>query len=223
MESTRHYSKSESQLSLEISRTKTGLLIPVSLIGMSFIPIVAGIARLAGLASEEKVTSQNARFVDSPLPVSVHIISASLFCMIGAFQFWPQFRKHSPRWHRIAGRILVPSGIIAAFSGLWMNQFYPYAAKDGFLLYCIRLLFGTGMLFCLIFGIGSVLRHDLHRHRSWMMRGYAIGLGAGTQAVTQLPLILTVGPPEEMPRALLMGGAWIINLLFAEWILQRPG
>jgi ABC-type uncharacterized transport system permease subunit len=54
-----------------------------------------------------------------------------------------------------------------------------------------------------------------------MMRGYAISLGAGTQGLTQLPLVLTVGMPGELPRALLMGAAWITNLLVAEWIIWK--
>ncbi len=106
-------------------------------------------------------------------------------------------------------------------SGLWMNQFYPYAENDGFALYCFRLIFGFGMLFCLVFGLDSIRRRDFDRHRNWMMRSYAIGLGAGTQALTQLPWVLAVGLPGELPRALLMGAAWIINLLVAEWILRR--
>lgn len=106
-------------------------------------------------------------------------------------------------------------------SGLWMNQFYPYAESDGFLLYCFRLIFGFGMLLCLVFGLTSIRRRDFDQHRNWMMRGFAISLGAGTQALTQLPLVLTVGMPGELPRALLMGAAWILNLLIAEWIIRK--
>jgi uncharacterized membrane protein len=203
------------------SQTGTGWLVPVLLIGLNLIPVLAGAVRLFGLASGEQITPQNARFMASPLPISVHIISASVFGVIGAFQFWPRFRLTNAHWHRLAGRIMVPCGMITSLSGLWMNQFYPYAENDGFLLYFFRLIFGFGMLFCLIFGLDAIRRRDFDRHRNWMMRGYAIGLGAGTQAVTQLPLALIVGMPGELPRALLMGAAWIINLLVAEWIIRR--
>lgn len=64
------------------------------------------------------------------------------------------------------------------------------------------------------------------RHREWMMRGYAIGLGAGTQVLTLLAGELIVGPPSELSQALLMGAGWVINLAVAEWIictrLTRP-
>jgi uncharacterized membrane protein len=203
------------------SQTGTGWLVPVLLIGLNLIPFLAGAARLFGLASGEQITPQNVRFMASPLPISLHIISASLFGVIGAFQFWPRFLRTYAHWHRLAGRILVPCGMITSLSGLWMNQFYPYAENDGFLLYCFRLIFGFGMLFCLVFGLDSIRRRDFDQHRNWMIRGYAIGLGAGTQALTQLPWILIVGMPGELPRALLMGAAWITNLLVAEWIVRK--
>lgn len=204
----------------KISQTGTGWLVPVLLIGLNLIPILAGAVRLFGLASGEQITPQNARFLASPLPVSLHIINAILFGVIGAFQFWPMFHRTSAHWHRLTGRIMVPCGMITSMSGLWMNQFYPYAENDGFVLYCFRLIFGFGMLFCLVFGLNSIRRRDFDQHRNWMMRSYAIGMGAGTQALTQLPLVLIVGIPGELPRALLMGAAWITNLLFAEWILR---
>ncbi len=205
----------------KISQPGTGWLVPVLLVGLNLIPILAGAVRLFGLASDEQITLQNARFLASPLPVSLHIIKAILFGIIGAFQFSPMLRPINVDWHRFAGRIMVPCGMLTSMSGLWMNQFYPYAEHDGFVLYCLRMIFGFGMLLCLIFGLNSIRRRDFDRHRNWMTRSYAIGMGAGTQALTQLPLILIIGAPGELPRALLMGAAWVTNLLFAEWILRR--
>lgn len=56
-----------------------------------------------------------------------------------------------------------------------------------------------------------------------MTRAYAIGLGAGTQALTHLPWFLFVGSkPGELPRGLLMGAGWVINITVAEWIIRTP-
>jgi hypothetical protein len=54
-----------------------------------------------------------------------------------------------------------------------------------------------------------------------MMRGYALGLGAATQMLTLLVGELILGPPTELSRALLMGAAWSINLLVAEWAIRK--
>jgi hypothetical protein len=54
-----------------------------------------------------------------------------------------------------------------------------------------------------------------------MMRGYAIGLGAGTQVFTHVPWFLLFGTPDELTRAILMGAGWVINLVVAEWVIRR--
>ena len=54
-----------------------------------------------------------------------------------------------------------------------------------------------------------------------MRRVYAIGPGAGTQALTQLPLLLLLGLPNELTLALMMGAAWVVNLAVAEWPIRR--
>jgi hypothetical protein len=56
-----------------------------------------------------------------------------------------------------------------------------------------------------------------------MMRGYAIGLGAGTQAFTAFLWLLIVGEPGETATALLMGAGWAINVAVVEWLIRRPG
>jgi hypothetical protein len=59
------------------------------------------------------------------------------------------------------------------------------------------------------------------RHRAWMTRAYAIGLGAGTQVLTGMIGALILGKPNELENALLMGTAWVINLAVAEWSIRR--
>ena len=55
-----------------------------------------------------------------------------------------------------------------------------------------------------------------------MIRGYAIGMGAGTQVLTHLPWFIFVnGTPGEGPRTVMMGSAWVINVLVAEWVIRR--
>ena len=54
-----------------------------------------------------------------------------------------------------------------------------------------------------------------------MLRGYAIGMGAGTQVLTLMAGALIVSPPSELSRAVLMGAGWVINLTVAEWIIRK--
>ncbi|MFG1947679.1 DUF2306 domain-containing protein [Nonomuraea sp. NPDC048826] len=194
-----------------------------ALIGLSLIPVLAGGIRMAELTGGAAVTADNARFFASPLPIVLHIAGVTVYTVLGAFQFVPRLRRRKPGWHRIAGRLLAPSGLVAAFSGLWMTVFYALPEHDGPLLAAFRLGFGTAMAVSIGLGLAAIRRRDFTAHRAWMIRGYAIGLGAGTQALTQALHHLVAGPPDELARALLLGAAWVINLLVAEWVIwKRP-
>jgi len=192
------------------------------LLVLSFIPVASGAFRLNQLTGGTEITVANARFFASPLPVVVHIVSSSLFAILGAFQFSTAFRRHWPRWHRVAGRLLVLCGLLVGLSGIWMALFYyPRPVGDGDFLAALRLLFGSAMIGSIVRSFIAIRRGDVRGHRAWMMRGYAIGLGAGTQTLTLMFGEMIAGKPDELSRALLMGLAWMINLVVAEWIIRN--
>lgn len=198
----------------------TEWLIPTALILLSVVPVIAGAVRMSQLTGGAAITPDNARFFASPLPVVLHIISVTLYALLGAFQFAPGFRRRHRGWHRVAGWLLIPSGLIAALSGLWMTHFYPWPKYDGDILYGIRLLFGAAMLLSLLLGTAAIGRRDFVSHGAWMIRGYAIGLGAGTQVFTHLPWFLFPAIQGEGTRALFMAAGWVINLAVAEWLIR---
>lgn len=191
------------------------------LILLSLVPAVAGTARLAELAGHAKVTAANARFFAQPLPVVLHILSVIPYSIVGAFQFSRGFRRRHRAWHRHVGKVLGVLGLTAALTGLWMAHFYPWPAGDGFWLYVERLVFGTAMVVSIVLGIDAARRRRFASHGAWMIRAYAIGLGAGTQVLTHLPWFILVGRPGETARTVLMGAGWVINVIVAEWIIRR--
>ncbi|WP_234022708.1 DUF2306 domain-containing protein [Sorangium cellulosum] len=194
---------------------------PASLMALSAVPVAAGAYRLIQLGAGAEVTQDNARFFAAPLPVVLHILSVSVYAVLGALQFSSGFRRRRPRWHRTAGWALVPAGIVAAASGLWMQAFYELPESDGGALAVLRLLFGSAMLTSLLLGVVALWRRDFVRHGAWMLRAYAIGLGAGTQVLTTVPWVLLAGQPDAGEKALLMGAGWAINVAVAEWIIHR--
>jgi hypothetical protein len=188
------------------------------LILLSLIPVIAGAARLTELTGGGPVTAHNARFFASPVPVVIHIVGATVYSMLGAFQFVPALRGRR-LWHRTAGGVLIPAGLLAALSGLWMSVFYQL--PDGSADVPFRLFFGVAMFVSIILGINAVRRRDFARHGAWMTRGYAIGVAAGTQAIVISGWMLLAGRPDEQTRALLMAAAWVINLVVAEFVIHR--
>jgi len=196
----------------------------VGLIVLSLIPVLAGAVRLTELMGSPEITANNARFVASPIPVTVHIVSVTLYSLIGALQFVPSLRRGRRSWHRIAGHILVPAGLLVALTGLWMSAFYPRPPGDGESLVVVRLIVGSAMLASIVLAVYAIRRRDFASHGAWMTRAYAIALGAGTQVFTLLPWILLVGPTgaaDELPKTVLMTAAWVINLAVAEYVIRR--
>jgi hypothetical protein len=88
----------------------------------------------------------------------LHIVSASVYALLGAFQFAPGFRRRRPGWHRAAGRLPVGCGLLVGLSGLWMTLFCPGANGTSALLYALRLLFGSAMVASIMLGFTTIRR-----------------------------------------------------------------
>ncbi len=204
-----------------VRRRPSAWRVPVALIALSLIPVLAGSSRLIGLSGGPELIPADSRFAASPVPVVVHILSAIVYSVLGAFQFSTGLRRRRPGWHRAAGRLIVVLGLAVAFSALWLTQFYPPAeGRSGGLIYVFRLLAGSAMALSIVLGFAAIRRRDVTRHRAWMTRAYALALGAGTQAFT-----LGIGEPVfgsgELSTALLLGAGWGINLAVAERVIRK--
>ena len=196
--------------------------VPLTLLLLSAIPIAAGIVRLVGLTDDLEISTENARFVEAPLAVFVHVLGASLFCILGALQFSSRLRQRSPKWHTVSGRIVVAGGILAALSGLWMTVTYRIPPElQGGLLYGVRIFVSLAMVLTIFRAVAAVTGGDVTTHRAWMIRAYALGQGAGMQAVVLLPWMVVIGKPTVFQRDVLMSSAWLINLVIAEMAIQR--
>jgi len=202
-------------------KVRTPWWVPAGLILLSILPLTFGAIRLSQLINGAEITSANARFFASPSPVVIHIISAAVYALLGAFQFVSSLWQRGIKWHRWVGRLLLPFGLLVGFSGLWMTLFYPYPEGASDLLYVLRLFFGSGMVLSIILGFISIRQRNVAQHQAWMTRAYAIGMGAGTQVLTGMAGALLLGKPNEFENALLMGAAWVINLAIAEWSIRK--
>jgi len=196
-------------------------LILIGLLVLSAIPCIGGIFRLIELSTALEFLPENSRIVSVPVPAVFHIISAVIYSILGAFQFLPSIRRNYPKWHRSAGRVLVGAGIVSAGTGLWMTHNYPIPDNlQGMLLYAVRIFVGLSMSAYILLGLSSVLKKRIAQHQVWMIRAYALGLGAGTQVLIAIPWLLTVGEPSGIARDILMTAAWIINVVVGEWVIS---
>ena len=208
-----------SPVSNTIAHRSREWLVPTLLVVLSAVPVAGGAVRLSQLAGAAEITQDNARFFTDPWPVVLHIFSVTLYCVLGAFQFAPGLRRRRPNWYRVAGRVLVPGGLIAALSGLWMTQFYPPVNSDGLAVYAMRLLVGSAMVLFICLGFAAIRRHDIpgrpspicpgscsqqfkenrREHSSWAPAGpstssWPNGSSAGGRRVKP-------GPPQPLSRS----------------------
>lgn len=195
--------------------------VPAALVALSAIPLIAGALRLVQLAGGPQLMPADERFAAFPLPLVLHITGATAYAVVGAFQFVPRFRRRHLTWHRRAGRVLTVAGLLVAASALWMTLLYAQQPGTGDLLYVLRLVFGSAMAACLILGFTAIRRRDIAAHRAWMIRAYAIGVAAGTQAFTGGIGSALFGT-GELRADLAKGAGWVINLAVAEWVIRHP-
>lgn len=194
-------------------------LIPTLLMIYAILPLIPGGFRLVELGGGPAVLPANPRATGMPLPIIIHVATAFFYTVVGAWQFSPALRRQG--WHRKAGRFLATMGLGAAISGLYMTIAFPTAPEYDPLLVLFRLVFGGGMAVAIALAVWAIIvKEDVPTHRAWMMRAYAIGLGAATQMVIFIPLA-PFGTPSPMAATLLLSSAWVINLVVAEWIIRR--
>lgn len=190
---------------------------PAGLIALGLVPVVAGALRLTQLAGGAEFLPADEGLASLRVPLVAHIVTVTVYALLGAFQFAPGLRARRRRWHRVAGRLLVLCGLVGAASGLWLTL-----ADDAGPLTAFRLVFGTAWAVFLVLGFAAIRSRDAVRHRHWMIRAHAVAMGAGTQVFTVLPWVLLVGEPGELAEALLMLAGWVLNLAVAEWLVRRP-
>jgi uncharacterized membrane protein len=195
--------------------------VPAALVALSAVPLAAGSLRLVQLAGGPELMPADERFGTFPVALVVHILGAAVFAVLGAFQFLPRFRRRHLAWHRRSGRVLAVAGSAVAGSALWITLVYAPQPGTGDLLFVFRLVVASAMAGCLVLGVSSIRRRDVPAHRAWMIRAYALGLGAGTQVFTQ-GFGEALSGSGETRGDLAKAAGWVVNLAVAEWAIRRP-
>lgn len=195
--------------------------VPVALLGLSVVPLTAGTLRLVQLAGGPEVMPADDRFPGLPVALVAHILGAGVYAVLGAFQLSSGSRRRDLERHRRTGRVVAAAGLLVTGSALWMTLVFAPKPGTGLLLVAFRLVFSALMLGSLVLGVRAARNGDVPAHRAWMVRAYAVGLGAGTQVLTQ-GIAEAAGGTGPVVGDLAMGAGWAINLLVAEWAIRRP-
>ncbi|MGE3760477.1 MAG: DUF2306 domain-containing protein [Pseudobdellovibrionaceae bacterium] len=200
-----------------LTRNKDWLII-LGLVLLSIVPAIGGAFRIVKISAGDS-SLENARFLASPLLIFLHVVSAIAYSFLGALQFSKRIRNKWPRWHRETGKLLIGFSVIVAVTGLWMTLVYPLANHDGVAVFTARLVVGFTMLIFITLCIVAIWQKNFVSHGNWMIRAYALAMGAGTQVFTHIPSLIFPSLEGETNRSIAMILGWVINMVAAEWII----
>ena len=190
-------------------------IIPLASAGYHFFTIFQGI--VLNIAPADPIEWL---YINNPVPILLHLVPMVVFCVLGPWQLTPAARRRFPKFHRMTGRVYVVAALSVGLSGLYMNVAFP--SEEGGLGRDVAVfLFGIIFVFGLLKGVLAARDRKIAVHRAWMIRVYAIGIGATTQRLLILPVFLTTGTASDHTIAAGIWAGWIINLLIAEWIIRR--
>ena len=153
-------------------------------------------------------------FLITPVAISMHIAGSLVALVIGAFQLNSKLRARFLISHRWLGRTYVPAVIIGGVAGfvLALGSFGGYITHFGFGLMAILWVSSTLIAFW------HIRRGDISKHRTWMIRSYALTLAAVTLRI-YLPLSQVSGVEFETAYQVVSWLCWVPNVLIAEFIL----
>ncbi len=157
------------------------------------------------------------RYLEHPIVTPLHMLSGILFISLAPLQFFKKIRSKNLGLHRQLGRALVICALISGVYGLIATVVLP--AFGGLASEASGWFFGPIFLFAILRAFWCARNKLIAKHREWMIRAFALGLGVGTQRLLLIVLMISSGYSfeESFGPALWLG--FSLNLLIAElWI-----
>jgi uncharacterized membrane protein len=150
----------------------------------------------------------------------MHVLGGATFGILGPIQFGRVLARRYGRLHRVMGRVFVAAGAMISLSSLGLLWHFPdtysVAMNSG------RLLFGIALGVALAIAVQAIRKQDFTRHRNWMIRAYAIGIGATAVTMVFFPIyVITGAPPVGLVADVAFLGSWAACVAFAEGLVRR--
>jgi hypothetical protein len=183
------------------------------------IPIASAPLRMFQILTDQ-LPADAIKFTTVPWTLFFHSLGGLAFGLAGPLQFAGALKFSFGRLHRITGRIFVMAGLFLALSALRLLLELPH--NSTWVLVSARGGAALGMLLAMTLALNAVWNHNFAKHRAWMIRTYALGMGPAAISLIMLPIFLTRGKALE---GYLADGlfvlSWVLNLTIAEIIIRR--
>jgi uncharacterized membrane protein len=185
----------------------------------TFIPVMMAAVRVVQIPLGA-LPEDSLRLAAAPVAHFLHSFAGVLFGVLGPLQFFRALRLRFGTVHRLTGRVFVLAGAGLALSGLLMLLRVESIATG--LLDAARGVFGLALIAALVQGVAAARARDFLRHRAWMIRAYAIGIGSATIAPVMIPIYLIRGaPPVGLATDIVVVGVWLCTIALGEWVVHR--
>lgn len=191
----------------------------LALVFFTAIPVLTALFNVVQIPSGAH-PADSAHLAVAPVSWFAHALAGVAFGITGPVQFVRALRNRFGALHRVSGRIFVLSGAILGLSGLSLltqveSQRTPVAD-------IARGLFGLALLIALALAMVAIRNRDFVRHRAWMIRAYAVGMGLGTVALVFFPIYIAMGQaPTGLASDILFVGSWGLSIAFGELVIRH--
>ena len=160
------------------------------------------------------------RLSTAPIWHFMHVLGGATFGLLGPIQFSRVLMRKYGLLHRFMGRVFVAAGAMISLSSLGLLWHFPdtnsVAVNSG------RLLFGIALGIALAIAMQAILKRNFTSHRNWMIRAYAIGIGATAVSMVFFPIYAITGaPPTGLAADLVFLASWMACVVFAEGLVRR--
>lgn len=200
-------------------RLSSSVVVPLALFLATLLPILLAVVQVVQIPLDA-LPEDSQRLGATPSLHFMHVLGGATFAILGPIQFGRALLPKFGRLHRVLGRLFVATGAMISFSSLGLLWNFPdsysMAISGG------RLVFGIGLGVALFMAMQAISARDLVRHRNWMIRAYAIGIGATAVTMVFFPIYLLTGePPQGLVADIAFLGAWTACVLFAEGLVRK--
>jgi len=154
-------------------------------------------------------------FLARPWGINPHALFGGIALLTGMLQFHRGLRRRLPV-HRILGRVYVISCLVIGTAGVYMAiySFGGWITHLGFGILGVLLLLTT------VAGYLAIRRHDVDRHRDWMIRSYAL-IFAAVMLRLELPLLVATLGDFTPAYRVVSWLCWVPNIIVAEALVRR--
>lgn len=190
-----------------------------TLLFLSAIPILMSLALVVQIPLGS-LPEDAAKFLVIPFWHWFHVLAGASFGLIGPIQFARVLQLRFGNLHKALGRIFIVAGLVLGVSGLGIFAQVPNSSH--FIADAMRVGAGAALILTLLLSLNAIRRRDIQSHRNWIIRAYAIGMGAGSVSIVLFPVYIIKGAPiDGLLTDIVFVSSWLFCIARAEFVIVR--